>query len=226
MTDLWHVQIKTVDPHNVLTCTAWLGDTAPTPSGGGGGHEIVELPRRRPVVVWRKGALWVMSVSILIDNFRDGDAGPVQQNRDDLIRMWRPLNEEDEPPIVRLDAEGDAVPLQHLQWVITNLEWGAAKANSSGNRTQQAFTVTVTEYNPDERIEALHSTPSKKRRASKSKGKTKGPKTYTVKAGDSSLSEIAQRLKIKGGWRALGDAQKPPILDPRSIRVGQQLKLP
>ncbi len=49
--------------------------------------------------------------------------------------------------------------------------------------------------------------------------------TYTVKSGDS-LSKIAQKLDIKGGWQVLADANADTISDPDFVLVGQVLQLP
>ncbi|GHG49247.1 transglycosylase [Sinomonas cellulolyticus] len=49
--------------------------------------------------------------------------------------------------------------------------------------------------------------------------------TYTVVAGDT-LSQIAQKLNVKGGWQALADANANVISDPNLIFPGQQLHLP
>jgi hypothetical protein len=223
--DLWRCRVVSTQPR--LSAEGWLTST-PTPTGGGGGHEMLTLPKRRPVVVWKNAGLWVMSFDLTFDSYMKGES--VADEYADLVRMWRPLEEEDEPPTVKLDAVGDVVPMQHLSWVVTGLDWGAAEGNASGNRARQTFTVTVTEWNPDERLDFTpgKSSPSKKRRSKNKRksGSTSGhASSVKVKAGDT-LSEIAQRNDVKGGWQALARAQRPPITDPRSIRVGQTLRLP
>ncbi|WP_235861704.1 transglycosylase family protein [Tersicoccus phoenicis] len=50
-------------------------------------------------------------------------------------------------------------------------------------------------------------------------------KTYTVQAGDT-LSQIAQKLGVKGGWQALADANLGTVSNPNLIFVGQSLNLP
>ncbi|GGC78719.1 transglycosylase [Tersicoccus solisilvae] len=49
--------------------------------------------------------------------------------------------------------------------------------------------------------------------------------TYTVQAGDT-LSQIAQKLGVKGGWKALADANLDTVSNPNLIFVGQTLNLP
>jgi hypothetical protein len=208
-----------------LRCRAYLGDGVPTPSGGGGGHEVVSIPGRKPVLVWRKADLLNMSLPILIDSFVDDE--PVAGEYAGLVRMWRPLAPEDAPPPVKIEADGDSVPFTHLTWRITNLEWGEALATDYGNRSRQAFTVTLTEDNPEERLGAQHGGSGAKRRASKRKVHSKGsalPATHRVKVGET-LQGLAAKYKIAGGWRALGARQSPPITDPRNLPVGTLLNL-
>ncbi|MBT1004087.1 transglycosylase family protein [Paenarthrobacter sp. DKR-5] len=50
-------------------------------------------------------------------------------------------------------------------------------------------------------------------------------KTYTVKAGDT-LSKIAEKLNVPGGWQKLADANTDTISNPNLIFTGQTLQLP
>ncbi|MEO5320208.1 transglycosylase family protein [Arthrobacter sp. CC3] len=49
--------------------------------------------------------------------------------------------------------------------------------------------------------------------------------TYTVEAGDT-LSTIAEKLNITGGWQTLADANTDTIVDPDLVLEGQVLQLP
>ena len=49
--------------------------------------------------------------------------------------------------------------------------------------------------------------------------------TYTVQEGDT-LSKIAQKLGIQGGWQLLADANTDTISNPNLVFVGQVLQLP
>ena len=50
-------------------------------------------------------------------------------------------------------------------------------------------------------------------------------KSFTVKQGDT-LSELAQRYHVDGGWQALYAANQSSVTDPNLIFVGQPLDLP
>lgn len=49
--------------------------------------------------------------------------------------------------------------------------------------------------------------------------------TYTIEAGDT-LSTIAEKLNITGGWQTLADANADTIVDPDLVFEGQVLQLP
>lgn len=49
--------------------------------------------------------------------------------------------------------------------------------------------------------------------------------TYTVEAGDT-LSTIAEKLNITGGWQTLADANLDTVQDPNLVFEGQALQLP
>jgi hypothetical protein len=50
-------------------------------------------------------------------------------------------------------------------------------------------------------------------------------KVYVVKSGDT-LSRIATRKHVRGGWQALYKANRSTVHNPNVIRVGQRLRLP
>ncbi|BCW69877.1 transglycosylase family protein [Arthrobacter sp. NicSoilB8] len=49
--------------------------------------------------------------------------------------------------------------------------------------------------------------------------------TYTIRSGDT-LSTIAEKLNIAGGWRSLADANTATISNPHAVFPGQVLQLP
>ena len=49
--------------------------------------------------------------------------------------------------------------------------------------------------------------------------------TYTIRSGET-LSTIAQKLNIAGGWRSLADANRATISNPHMVFPGQVLQLP
>lgn len=197
--------------------TATLGDTPPTPTAGGGGWTQVILPKRSAVMVWKgRDQLMVLTIPIVIGSIVD-ETGPVFPERNALAAMWRPDEATEEPPVIKVKALGDAVPFQHLQYVITDLTWGSSTAgdvvgDQNARRTMQKMVVTVTEYEADERLEAV-----KKKHQQTVHG---GGFEYRVKKGDT-LRSIAKRFGLV--WQDIADVQTPVITDPRKIKVGQRL---
>lgn len=212
----WQIRVFERDtPTNEVV--AWLGDGAPTPSGGGGGHEPIDLPRRGAVSVWRgRSGLLSQSIPIVIGSVTGGVSVMPMLHR--LINMYRPDSPTDEPPIVKVYAEGDTVLFQHLDYTLANFELGDAVANDAQIRVQQAVTLELQEHRPDERLMPA----SKTRRAGQSGNRRRRPRTYRVRAGDT-LSGIARRLDLDG-WRELAKLNR--ISDPRELRVGQVLRVP
>lgn len=231
------------DPAQAIT--AWLGDTPPTPSAGGGGYNVIALPMRSAVSVWQGRAnLLVLDIPIMLwgddpepailqlPPGRKGQTGAVmtsgpqargdtfpattKQQADALIRMWRPDDDTQAPPVVKVAAKNSLIPYQQLSFWVSDFTWGAAIANDGAVRIMQQLTIQLTEYRDDEELQTAKA---------KRPGRSKRQRTYRVKAGDT-LAAIAQRYHLKNGWRQLAAAQNPPINDPRSLRVGQTLTIP
>lgn len=197
-------------PHHAVV--AKLGPTVPVPSEGGGGWEEVTLPKRASVLIWRGRGLLKLAFSVLFDNFSDGK--PVAPEYATLLHFWRPKKDTTPPSVIRVTASGDTIPYQDLDYVISSLEWLEAEANEAGERTQQILGLTLTEYRPDERLKTAEQ---------KKKGKTH---PYKIKRDGESLGPIADHYHVKGGWKALGAAQHPPIKDPRHTHKGQTIIVP
>lgn len=233
------------EPLNRLT--AWLGDTPPTPSAGGGGYNVITLPFRSAVSVWQgRAGLLVQDIPIMlwqdapeivtpilppkgnfglvgaggttVYNFSDPPSRPTsttaQANR--LIKMWRPDDDTEAPPIIRVNAPNNLVPYQQLPFWISDFTWGAAIGDDTGTRVMQQLVIQVTEYRADEELQTTKA---------KTPAKSKRQKTYVARSGDT-LSSIAKHYHLRNGWRQLAAAQNPVITDPRQLRVGQRLIIP
>jgi hypothetical protein len=226
------------------TIRALMGEDRPDISSGYGGWDEVERPRRKTVITWRGMPARRLQVSILIDNWTVGTS--IERTIRSLEYLALP-REGGQPPVVRVDAVGGALPWQTRRWVIDAISWGDALMNTYGNRVRQAATITFLEFVSDDLIERV--APSKKRRAKKKRatgaGKKKGAKekrtatkrgkskkksgtradaTATTYDGEDLLSLAARELGDARRWREIADLNG--IRDPRAIRVGQVIRLP
>ena len=104
-----------------------------------------------------------------------------------------------------------ATQIRIAERVLANQGWGAwptcsVKANARGTSSS---------------VSASH---AKKSTAKKHVASVKlSGKTYTVRSGDT-LSKIAAKLHVKGGWKKLATANH--LANPNRIHVGQRLHLP
>ena len=118
--------------------------------------------------------------------------------------------------------------------------WGAwpacsAKLGLSGTVAPQTATTSrkPTAPKPTVRKPAAVSTPAKapaRQAAPKAAPRHAAPvslsgRTYTIRSGET-LSKIADKLNVAGGWRSLADANTATISNPHRIFPGQVLQLP
>lgn len=230
-----HYRVTFYERENPLNrLTAWLGDSPPTPSGGGGGYTIIPLPFRSPVSVWQgRGSLLVQDIPIMLWNDTPerttSPSGGValtsraatqnlttaaQARR--LINMWRPAKETDAPPIIRVKAPNDLIPYTTLPFWISDFTWGAAIGTHDGRREMQQLVIQLTEYREDEELQTDKAKKPRRHRRHR---------TYVVRNGDTLMS-IAAKYHLRNGWRQLAAAQHPPINDPRQLTVGRRLIVP
>lgn len=238
-----YVRITCDDPPTDIR--ALLGEERPDISSGYGGWEEVERPRRKTVVTWRGMPARRLQVSILIDNWTAGTSIEWTIRQLEYLALPR---EGGQPPVVRIDAAGGALPWQSRRWVIDAISWGDALMNVYGNRVRQAATLTFLEYVSDQLIDRIP--PSKKRRqkkkratgastkkgakqkrqALKRKKKHAGSGARAVSTatmtfdGEDLLAVAARELGDARRWREIADLND--IRDPRAVRAGQVLRLP
>ncbi|MBA3310827.1 MAG: LysM peptidoglycan-binding domain-containing protein [Nocardioidaceae bacterium] len=120
----------------------------------------------------------------------------------------------------RADLATRAQQIATAERVLDVQGWGAWPACSAGLGLSEADAYgtpdvdpTRDHSHPHSRVQATPSAPSS------------GGGSYTVQSGDT-LSLIAGREGVAGGWRALYAANNDVVADPNLIYVGQQLQLP
>lgn len=203
----------------------------PIVTAGYGGWSRVARPRKKAITEWVGRDSASITIEFMLDTL-DEDDGMYVRTQERALEHLAGLDEDDpEPPLVRLSSVPEAlIPHNeyhagHVKWFVDTLTWSAdAKiSNRVGNPVRIAGTVVLTQHVADHRLESLTSA-AKRRRTSAKKGSKR--KTYTVKTGDT-LGKIAARKDVYGdasGWPRIAKANG--IRDPKSLKVGQVLKIP
>ncbi len=209
-----------------------LGPGAWRITGGYGGWETVARPDRTALTVWRGFEPLRLAGAVLIDHFFEDPEDRSDRCREDRQRLERMAGRGEgardrEPPVLRVEAPGESVPRQDVSWVIEALEWQEEGVifNRAGNPVRLAATLTLLQHVEDR---VLHDRSAanrrKEQRAKRSARRRRGPRRYTVRAGDT-LQRIAhEQLGDADEWRELANLNG--IRDPRRLRVGQVLRLP
>lgn len=136
------------DPDLDFSC--WLGNDGVKVTGGYGGWEIVQRPRRLSLTQWNGRDPISMDIAIVLDGFQHRDS--VESEIDKLETMAQNQQDFDAPPVVNIF--GAAVPHQHLDYVITNIQWGdQIRRMSDGDRIRQEAVVSVVRYVPFDKIQ-------------------------------------------------------------------------
>jgi hypothetical protein len=133
------ITFKSRKPPMSFTC--WLGDDGARPTGGYGGWDIIDRPRRIAITQWNGRQPLQMDVALLIDGFAAND------NVETECRVLEKMafsgdGPGEAPPVITID--GDFVPHTSLEWVISNISWGAMlRRRADGKRVRQEAVVSL-----------------------------------------------------------------------------------
>jgi LysM repeat protein len=219
------------------TFIAEFGDLATLPDAASyEGWSVTQIPKRMGITEWGGRNPMVLPVDFLIDRLEEGDGGYVFDMRDTLDKMAATHSRDDEPPIAIFNSGGlsphDYTHAPHVRWVVSNVEWDREITVNSASTLKPlrvGGTITLMQYNHDDVIDSYEG-PAKRNRdnhgtKTKTTVKGKGGKgTYTVKKGDSLTSIAAKKLGDSKRWKEIADLNG--IRNPKSIKVGQVLRLP
>ena len=109
-------------------------------------------------------------------------------------------------------------------WPVCSRRAGLTKANGGADRN--AVPASTAEASKKTKASDSKKSDSKKKIAKKSTKKkySASGKTVHVKRGDT-LSKIAKRYDVEGGWKGLLKLNKKTIKDPNLIYIGQVIKI-
>lgn len=193
---------------------ARLGDGSATPSGGVGGWEVVNRPRRRPLTNWRGTPEPLrLSVPVLIDGWPNQS---VEDECQTLLVMGGLTGDDRQPPLLTLlgDIPYNVDRRPNLRWVIEALEWGAyLRRPGDDARVRQAVTIGLMVPEEDDRLQRM-------------KSRSGGDHSHTVTAPKGSTYEkvAAKHLGSKrlGGRLAKyngGRSPDHPFTEPRQVKL-------
>ena len=170
--------------------------------------------RRKSISEYGGAALDVMTVPIMLDGFRTGAS--VQDDWDTLVGMMDPAGPNAvEPMPVTVDG---AMPGTGRQWLVNGVDPTQGGAITRGGvLIRQSATVTLLEANAPTVLVA-----------------TVDPSTvpahytlHTAKKGDTLTKLSTAYYGTTKKWRAIGNAQTPPIRDANAaITPGRTLRIP
>ena len=213
--------LRTADRALVFTCRS--GEAPPETPAGGPVIDRVNRPEKKEITEYRAHAAEQMVVSFKFDNWDEQDGASVEKALETLDALQGKTKfgaETTEPPkvIVESDPPGflpyDLSRRPEVRWWVESVaeDAGSTKRDDKGRRMVISGTITLTEYVRDQTLLML-----------KKQEKQKKQKTHKVVKGET-LSGIAKKYKVKGGWKALAKLNK--IRDPRKLKTGQKIKLP
>lgn len=179
----------------------------------------VVRPRRKSLTEWTHREPFSLELSYKLAD-EEGRGLWIEQELRKLEKLQGLDRGDPEPPhvIVLGDPRGciphDFHDNAKARWWVEAVteDRDKTRRNDEGNRIFVTGTILITEVVEDETLNRL----------AVAKKKTAKRKRYTVKKGDT-LSKIAKKEKVKGGWKTLAKLNK--IRDPKKIRVGQKIRL-
>jgi hypothetical protein len=103
-------------------------------------------------------------------------------------------------------------------WPVCSRKAGLTKSNGKASKTAKPST------NPGASKATKKATPKKTTTTKKAPARVSSAKTVRVKSGDT-ISKIAKRYHVKGGWKGLWKMNKKTVKNPNRIKVGQRLRV-
>jgi nucleoid-associated protein YgaU len=104
-------------------------------------------------------------------------------------------------------------------WPVCSRKAGLTKSNGKANR----HATPGTNPGASKASTTKKATP-KKTTTKKAPARVSTAKTVRVKSGDT-ISKIAKRYHVRGGWRGLWNLNKKTVKNPNRIKVGQRLRV-
>jgi hypothetical protein len=145
-------------------------------SGGAGGWETLDRPRRAAAVGWTGTPALTLELPLVLDGMEAGGRGidrSVEPQRN-LLNSWGVANRSTGEPVV-LAVRGYRTVSPSARWVVQGIEWGEYITGAGGVIVQAFVTVSLQHYLAPELVRG----PAAKARSKQVKkpGKKHGKKT-------------------------------------------------
>lgn len=192
--------------------TVVRGEGPPKITGGSGGWNVVNRPRRTSLTQWGGREPYRMDVPILFDGWR------ARVSVEEDIRRLQQMSmghDYDPPPTITLQG---ALPVNGATWVIEDIDWGDevywSQQSSQGRffRMRQDAVVHLLQYQAEERLKIVMP--------------RQLPNQYTVFKEGETLRSIAKVMYGDGDkWKVIKKAN-PSVRDPNKLKVKTVLRIP
>ncbi len=196
-------------------------------SGGAGGWEAMDRPRRRPARWWRGGVERTQSIAGLLDplglnrRFEDGSTvtGTVEAALDHLERLGVTPGGADHPTPVRLHGDlSDPYSRRGGLWVVQGLSLGDRVYAPDGTLRRQAVTVELVDY---EEAPSIRPVTVRRTRANVNKPRTR---RVTTRKGDTLRLIAVRELGFAGGWQRIRDWNPKQLKGTRPVGPDDPLR--
>ena len=214
-----YARFTQVDPRG-QSVLVLLGDGYPKWTTKGG-WQFTGRTRRTSMTEYIGDDPYQMVIPCILDGYSTNTfvEGPLESLRRMMTNIVGPRRE---PALVRVT--GAAIPLSNVNWVIQTIDITSEIRREDGPRIRAEFDVTLFQYVAPDILVSSSRPPSPAAAAQTRNGSPVQQRTYTVRSGDT-LSAIASRLLGNAGrWGEI--ASLNGIRDPRTLRIGQVLRIP
>lgn len=209
------ITLRSRDPQ--IEISALLDGAGAAITGGYGGWEIINRPRRQGVTHWGGRNPFQMNLALILDGHANFQRVETDCSRMERLALPHP-NPGGTPPVVTF-AETKAIPHSDLEWVVENIEWGEAIRDNQGNRTRQHVVLNLLRY---VKVDIIQVSAAENAR---NKGGGKSVRTIDVRAGDTLQKIAARELKDNKRWKEI-QKLNPNIKDPSNLKGIAKVKIP
>jgi len=205
-------------PDKVMVVKGLMGEDTPRITGGYGGWEVVDRPRKRAMIEYKGIEPVELELEIVFDAWgEDVSITNVDTALANLESMTAPTGKNLPPPLVYIECKSVPKP-KAVPWVISNITWGTTIRNTEGETKRQTAQITFMQADAKE-YGRLVPKPTKARDPHRNL-----PRTYTWKKGDT-WPIVALRL--------MGDKKYSTTIirhnkfrKGHAMKVGDKIKVP